>query len=92
MRRGVYAVTAEWDGNTRDGVCNFGVRPSFGGGETAAETYLFDFSGDLYGKTVRIAYHAFLREETAFSSPEKLARQIARDNARAKAILQEAKR
>ena len=91
LRRGVYAVTAQWDGETRGGVCNFGVRPSVeSGGETAAETYLFDFSGDLYGKTVRIAYRAFLREEKTFSSPDELKEAISRDLSRAKEILKEA--
>ncbi len=91
LRRGVYAVTAEWDGGKKNGVCDFGVRPSVdGGGKAAAETTLFDFSGDLYGKTVRIAYHAFLREEKAFSSLDELKEQIARDSARAKTILEEA--
>lgn len=88
-RRGVYAVTAEWEGGKTAGVCDFGVAPSAGERARACETHLFDFSGDLYGKDVRIAFHEFLREERTFENLEELKRRIACDSARAKAYFAE---
>jgi riboflavin kinase/FMN adenylyltransferase len=44
-----------------------------------AETHIFDFDGDLYGKTIRIEFLHFLREETKFDSVEQMAEQIKKD-------------
>ena len=86
LRHGVYAVTAVLDGKELPGVCNVGVRPTFpGDGSVYAETHLFDFQGDLYGKSVRILFFRFLRDETTFASPEELTRQVERDKEQAKA-------
>ena len=47
--------------------------------QVIAETHLLDFSGDLYGKEVRVEFHRFLRAETKFSSLEELKLQIGKD-------------
>ncbi len=79
-KKGVYAVRMYFDGKFYNGVCNVGSRPTVDQDDVIlAETHLFDFSSDLYGKNVRVEFFAFLRPETKFSSLEELTRQITRD-------------
>jgi len=58
---------------------SLGVRPTFGGGERVLEAYLLDYSGELYGEEVEVAFVKRLRDEIAFASPSELSEQIARD-------------
>ena len=44
-----------------DGVASFGRRPTFDNGAALLEVFLFDFSGDLYGKTIDVAFIAWIR-------------------------------
>jgi riboflavin kinase / FMN adenylyltransferase len=69
------------------GVANLGVRPMFERTEPILETYLFDFTGDLYGKHVAVDLIAYLRPEAKFASVEELKAQIAKDIAAAKNAL-----
>lgn len=85
-RDGVYAVTVdafdEEAGQFRPlgrGVTNVGVRPTVGGSERRVETYLFGFSGDLYGRRLRVHLVAWVRDEMKFGSVADLKEQIARD-------------
>lgn len=78
-RRGVYAVRATAGGQTYAGVANFGRRPTFGEGAPLLETHLFDYAGDLYGETMRVAFVDFIRDEKKFESVEALKAQIADD-------------
>ena len=80
---GVYVVSADTGNGVFRGVCNVGVKPTFGGTEPLAETYLDGFSGDLYGKTVKLSLCRFLRPERAFRGADELREQIARDIAAA---------
>ena len=86
--RGVYAVRAYLpDGSVRAGVTNIGVRPTVSdAGRVTVETYLPDFSGDLYGQSLRIEFLAYLRPERKFSSSRALRDEIGR-NARQAAEL-----
>ncbi|MBU6445396.1 MAG: bifunctional riboflavin kinase/FAD synthetase [Alphaproteobacteria bacterium] len=90
---GIYAVRAMLlDGDTPtghrfDGVANFGTRPMFQIPAPLLETYLFDFSGDLYGKHMAVELVAYLRPEAKFDGLDALKAQIARDIAAAKAAL-----
>jgi riboflavin kinase/FMN adenylyltransferase len=79
--RGVYAVTALLpDGSVRRGVANLGRRPTVAAGlQTRLEAHLFDFDGDLYGQTLAVSLHSFLREEIRFESFDALRAQILRD-------------
>ncbi len=79
--RGVYAVTAMLpDGREVKGVSNIGRRPTLGGDpETRLETYLFDFSGDLYGQEIGVKLRHFLRADAKFDGLEALKAAIARD-------------
>ncbi|MCC6214213.1 MAG: bifunctional riboflavin kinase/FAD synthetase [Polyangiaceae bacterium] len=71
------------------GVANLGVRPTLGGGGARVlEVHLIDFSGDLYGRTLRAHLVARLREERRFDGLPALTAQIARDTADARAALE----
>jgi len=78
---GVWVV--EVDGKHR-GVANLGMRPTVGGDEKLLEVHLFDFSGDLYGKTLRVKFLRHIRDERKFASLDELKEQIAKDAAEAK--------
>ncbi|MEQ8748243.1 MAG: bifunctional riboflavin kinase/FAD synthetase [Amphiplicatus sp.] len=86
-RRGVYAVRATAGGAAYDGVANFGRRPTVGESAPLLETYLFDFSGDLYGKTLDVAFVEFLRDEKKFDGLDALKAQIAKDSDEARRVL-----
>jgi riboflavin kinase/FMN adenylyltransferase len=87
LRFGIYAVRMKIDGVWRDGVASFGSRPTFDDGAPKLETFVFDFSGDLYGKTVDVAFVAFLRGEAKFDSLDALIAQMDADSAKARGIL-----
>jgi riboflavin kinase/FMN adenylyltransferase len=84
---GVYACRLVV-GETRHGaVVNAGVRPTFGEKVFTLEAHVLDFSGDLYGRSVRLDFVRHLREERKFASVEALRAQIAADVADARAAL-----
>lgn len=78
---GVYATQACLaDGRTFAAVTNVGTRPTVNNGtNVTVEAYLLDFSGDLYGQTLRLEYHRKLRGEVQFDSLEALKAQISQD-------------
>ncbi len=78
---GIYAVKVLIEGETnwRGGVANFGIRPMFRIEQPIFETYIFDFTGDLYGKTMRVQPLKYLRGEQAFAGLEALKSQIKQD-------------
>ena len=76
---GVYACFAAVDGKKYPAVTNVGSRPTVGGHEVRAESWLLDFSGDLYGKNLTLEFFAFLRPEIRFDSLEALKEQICLD-------------
>lgn len=76
---GVYAASIEVDGRVTHGVTNIGVRPTVGADGPLAETWIADFSGDLYGQTVPVSLVKFLRPEKKFGSIEELQKQILKD-------------
>ena len=62
------------------GVTNIGERPTVDdSGEITAETHILNFSGNLYGRRVRVEFHEFLRPEFKFNGVEELKAQIQRD-------------
>ncbi|WP_284179366.1 bifunctional riboflavin kinase/FAD synthetase [Rhabdaerophilum sp. SD176] len=84
---GIYAVTAALDGEPLRGVASYGRRPHFDNGPPLLEVHLFDFSRDIYGSRLAVAFHARLRGEAKFDSLEALLAQMARDCKAARAIL-----
>jgi riboflavin kinase/FMN adenylyltransferase len=89
LKHGIYAVRfRRQDGSLHDGVASFGRRPTVDdNGAPLLETFLFDFSGDLYGETCRVSFFGFLRGEEKFDGLEALVAQMKRDDAEARALL-----
>ncbi len=81
-RTGVYVCEAFWDGRHQRAVMNVGMNPTFVEGDhqpIKAEVHILDFSGDLYGQTLKVELCHFLRSEKKFSSVDELKSQIAAD-------------
>ena len=66
---------------------SLGVRPSFGVNQPNLESYLLDFTGDLYGQHLSVGFVDYLRPELKFDAPPALITQIAADCDRARAII-----
>ena len=88
---GVYAVLVEvLDGPFRGsyhGAASLGVRPMFGENTPNLETFIFDFSGDLYGAKLSVGLVDFLRPELKFDGLQALIDQMEQDCATARDIL-----
>jgi riboflavin kinase/FMN adenylyltransferase len=84
---GVYATTVTINGVVRASVSNVGVRPTVdSSGRPTVEAHIFGFDGDLYGKTVRLAFVQRLRDERTFESIDALRTQIDADCTRARML------
>jgi riboflavin kinase / FMN adenylyltransferase len=84
IARGVYLGQVHIEGRPHPAVVNVGVRPTFGETILAVEAHLLDFTGDLYGRRVRLDFLDRLRDEMRFPSVEALKEQVARDIAAAR--------
>lgn len=87
---GVYASRAVIDGKHLPALTNIGISPTFNRGEGAqrrVETYVMDFSGDIYRRKIGLELVARLRPELTFPSAEALKRQILEDRKTAMDIL-----
>lgn len=78
---GVYYTHCTVDGTVYDAVSNVGIRPSVSGDTHIpnCESYLLNFTGDLYGKQMQTAFLHFVRPEVHFSSPDQLRTQMRAD-------------
>ena len=86
---GVYACSTVIDGKSYAAVTNIGTRPTVEGGHVTVEPWILDFSGDLYGKYITLAFRAFLRPEQKFDSLEALKAQIHVDADKTRRLLAE---
>ena len=90
-RLGIYAVLVDVltgpHAGSYHGAASLGVRPMFGENRPNLETFLFDFSGDLYGEHLSVALVDFLRPEATFEGLDALVAQMDDDCARARAVL-----
>ncbi|MCA0202314.1 MAG: bifunctional riboflavin kinase/FAD synthetase [Proteobacteria bacterium] len=90
-KKGVYAVRAGVDHGAgtvwRNGVANFGNRPTFDKTDVLLEAHLFDTREDLYGKHLRVALIDYIRAEEKFDGLEALKIQIAADSRKARELL-----
>ena len=76
---GVYLSQVQIQGKWYKSITNIGVRPTFKTDTIACETFIKDFSGDIYGETITTQLLKFVREEQKFSSEEQLKIAIAND-------------
>lgn len=89
LKSGIYAVRFRRpDGTLFDGVASYGRRPTVTeNGAPLLETYLFDFSGSLYGETCSVSFFGHLRDELKFDGLDPLVVQIRLDEEEARALL-----
>ena len=88
-RIGVYAVQVICESVCYGGVLNIGYNPTFGDQKLVAETHIFNFNRDIYGKPIKLNLLKFLRDEKKFTGVTDLAAQIGRDAEEAKKVLSE---
>jgi riboflavin kinase/FMN adenylyltransferase len=87
-RYGIYAVRGRLpDGRMLEGAANLGIRPSFDPPRELLEPYFFDFSGDLYGQTIEVELHAWLRPEMKFETLDALTARMDADCVEARRLL-----
>lgn len=86
-KEGVYAVKVRFNGTVYDAVANIGKNPTFGNAEVSYEVHIFNFSGDLLGKTLRIYFIDRIRGEKTFPGPDSLGKQIQDDIETARELL-----
>jgi riboflavin kinase / FMN adenylyltransferase len=79
LKHGIYAVRVGFEGLRYDGVASFGRRPTFDDGPPLLEVHLFDFSGDLYGASIDVAFLAWIRSELKFASVAELVSRMEED-------------
>jgi riboflavin kinase/FMN adenylyltransferase len=85
---GIYAVrVALDDGSEHDGVASLGIRPMFSPPEELLEAHLFGFDGDLYGRTIEVMLHHYLRPEAKFETLDALMSQMSKDAEQARTLL-----
>ena len=78
--KGVYAVEILAEGKQYDGISNVGCKPTIEGvNPMGVETFLFDYSGNLYGKDIKVSFLKFIRPERKFGSLAELKAQMDRD-------------
>ncbi|MGB5156120.1 bifunctional riboflavin kinase/FMN adenylyltransferase [Desulfobacterium sp. N47] len=86
-KKGVYAVTVEYNGLKYKGVANIGYSPTFDDNIFTIEVHLLDFNKDIYGKNIRINFVKRIRDELKFSGIAELSEQIKKDIDKARSIL-----
>lgn len=85
---GIYAVSVRLDdGSEHPGVASLGIRPTFDPPVELLEANLFDFSGDLYGRTIEVGLLHYIREEWKFDSMEALGERMKQDAIEAKRLM-----
>ena len=78
---GVYACRVELEGKQYCAVANVGTRPTVGGHRVTVEPWILDFEGDLYGQSITLEFHRYLRPERKFESLEELRAEIQKNAA-----------
>ncbi len=87
LAHGIYAVKVHVGGKVHDGAAYLGTRPTFDNGDAVLETFLLDFDGDLYGKTIELEFVGFIRGDRKFDGTPALVTQMDKDVARARELL-----
>lgn len=81
-RPGIYAVTCDLPTGQFMGALHIGPRPTFPGSPPTVEVFVLDFDGDLYGETVRLQFHEYLRPVESYDSVDALVAQMHADVAK----------
>ena len=79
VKQGVYSVLCEVDGEEFKGIANYGPRPTFDDEKVLLEAYLDGYEGDAYGKTVKIKFVDFIRDDVKFETADELKAQLEAD-------------
>jgi len=87
LAHGIYAVRVGVGERRYDGVASFGRRPMFDQGTVLLEVFLFDFTGDLYGDVIDVAFIDWIRPELKLDSVEALVRRMDEDSRLARSAL-----
>jgi riboflavin kinase/FMN adenylyltransferase len=90
LRHGIYAVRVGVGDRRHNGVASFGRRPMFDVGTVLLEVFLFDFSDDLYGQTIDVAFIDWIRHELKFDTIAELVRRMDEDSRLARIALAKA--
>lgn len=83
---GVYASVTEIDDRRYHSVTNIGVKPTVGSDKPLSETWIPEFSGDLYGRRIRVSLVQYMRGERKFDSVEELKQAIIQDGVNSKSL------
>ena len=84
-KTGVYAVEVTWHEQLFNGLANVGLNPTFSPGQTqngkpvSLEVYILNFSQDIYGDEIQVAFKKRIRDEVRFDSAARLVDQIQKD-------------
>ena len=89
-KHGVYAVIVNRKNTRYKAMMNIGFNPTFDQKEKSLEVHLFNFNENIYGETIRIYFHEYLRNEQKFETKEDLSRQLKLDKKNAEKGLQNA--
>ena len=83
---GVYSVRVKVNNSNKifKGIANLGYRPTFGEKKILLEVNLFNFSGNLYNKSLNVSFYNFIRSEKKFKNYQDLIKQIQKDLKQAK--------
>lgn len=84
---GVYASKTKIKDVKYISVTNIGLRPTVDGHKINSETYILNYSGDLYGKDIEVRLYSYMRQERKFASLDDLKQQIHKDALQAQKIL-----
>ncbi|WP_375571179.1 bifunctional riboflavin kinase/FAD synthetase [Ahrensia marina] len=87
LAHGIYATTVKVGETVYPSVASYGRRPTFGDKPPLLEVHLFDYSGDLYGQQLEVAFHSYLRPELKFDGVDALIAQMDKDSEMARAAL-----
>lgn len=79
-KHGVYATLTKIDNKTYKGLTNIGLRPSVDNyNYTTVETFLLDFSKDIYGEKIKIEIHDYIRGVVKFNNLSEVKAQVEKD-------------
>ena len=76
---GIYATRTLVDEKLYLSATSIGNQPTFGGNERTIESYLIDFSDNLYGKNINIQFEKYIRDQKFFESTIELKKQMLKD-------------